>query len=515
MLYPIGIQSFDKLREGGFVYVDKTDMVYKLAVNGGYYFFSRPRRFGKSLALSTMEAYFTGRKELFKGLAIEQLEKDWTAYPVLHIDLNTGKYDKVENLRNQLNLALKGWEELYGNIGDEREPSERFCGVIERAHKKTGKKVVVLIDEYDKPLLQNIGNEELQNKMRVELKAFYSVLKTQDRYIKFAFLTGVTKFSKVSVFSDLNNLKDISLSPEYERLCGISNDELEVTFHKSIQKLADENAMTYDEAKKKLKEKYDGYHFSRKMTDMYNPFSLLNAFSDNNFSSYWFETGTPTFLVELLRNNDIPLKNLEGKEMDELGLGNVDVMFTNPTPVLYQSGYLTLKGYDAESQLYSLGFPNGEVTDGFFKFLLPYYASIDPTDVPYSINEFIKDIRRADIDSFMIRLESFFADYNYELIPRHDLERHYQNVIFTVCKLIGLRVEAECHTSAGRIDMLIQTNDAVFIFEFKLNVPAKRALRQIERKDYAKQFAADKRKVYKIGVSFNSDIRSIENWVVG
>lgn len=514
MLYPIGIQTFSEIRQNGYVYVDKTEVIYRVINSGKYYFFSRPRRFGKSLALSTMEAYFNGQKELFKGLAIEKLEHDWTVRPVLHLDLNAAKYDSVEDLREQLDIALIDWEKLYGKGEGETEPSSRFRGVIRRAYEKTGQHVAVLIDEYDKPLLQSIGNEELQSMMRVELKAFYSVLKTQDKYIRFAFLTGVTKFSKVSVFSDLNNLKDISLSPEYETLCGISASELEEIFKDSVQHMADVNGYTYQYTLKRLKERYDGYHFSRKMTDMYNPFSLLNAFSDNNFGNYWFETGTPTFLVELLKKNDISIKDLEGKEMDEPALGNIEVMFINPTPVLYQSGYLTLKDYDPESQLYTLGFPNGEVTDGFFKYLLPAYANIDPTDVPYSINQLIKDIRRADIDSFLERIASFFADYNYELIPKHDLERYYQNVIFTICKLVGLRVEAEYHTSAGRIDMLIQTAEAVFIFEFKLNVTPKRAIRQIIQKDYAHQFAVDKRKVYKIGVNFNSDIRGIESWEI-
>ena len=496
------------------MYADKTDMIYSLADQGGYYFLSRPRRFGKSLAISTMQAYFEGRKDLFEGLKIEQLEKRWNTYPVLHLDLNTAKYENREELTSVLNDTLCKWEKLYGTSESEKTLALRFKGVIERAYEKTGRQVVILVDEYDKPMLQSLGNEPLQNGMRTELKAFYSVMKTQDRYIRFAFLTGVTKFSKVSVFSDLNNLTDISLDARYERLCGIAADELEVYFKQSVSDIAEANGYTYGEAKAMLKKRYDGYHFSDGMTDMYNPFSLLNAFSKNRLGSYWFESGTPTFLVNLLRDNDISLQDLEDKEMDAESMGNVDVMFTNPTPVLYQSGYLTIKSYDREADLYTLSFPNEEVKGGFLKFLLPFYTSVNATDSASYINRLVVDIRKGDIEAFMLRLKSFFAGYNYELIPRHDLERHYQNVIFTVCKLIGLRVEAEMHTSNGRIDMAVQTSDAVYIFEMKLNVSAEAAIMQTKAKDYAAMFAADTRRIYRIGVNFSSEIRGIDTWTV-
>ena len=514
MRYPIGIQTFRRIREDGYVYVDKTDLIYKLAQDGVYYFLSRPRRFGKSLTISTLEAYFLGQKELFTGLKIENLEKEWTVHPVLHLDLNMGKYDSMDALRNQLNLALNKWEELYGTGKDEHAPNERFSGIIERAYKQTGCKVVILVDEYDKPLLQCIDKPDLQDEMRSELKAFYSVLKSQDRYIRFSFLTGVTKFSKVSVFSDLNNLNDISLEPAYERLCGISKEELTDFFAEPIREIGEENDYTYDETLAELKKCYDGYHFSRKLTDIFNPFSLLNAFKKNDFGSYWFESGTPTFLVKLLRDNDIDLSSLERLEMDEKALGNVDVMYTNPSPVLYQSGYLTIKGYDKSSRLYTLSFPNEEVKEGFLTFLIPFYTPIDATASASIINQLVKAVRQGQMQNFLIILKSFFSGYNYELIPRHDLERHYQNVIFTVCRLIGLRVEAEMHTSNGRIDMCLQTKDAIYIFEFKLNVEITEARIQIERKDYAAMFAADSRPKVKIGVNFDSEIRSIKDWTI-
>ena len=514
MRYPIGIQTFSKIREGGFVYVDKTDLIYQLARDGGYYFLSRPRRFGKSLTISTLEAYFSGQKELFTGLKIAELEKDWNVYPVLHLDLNTSNYISLEDLRCRLDATLKLWEEQWEVKDTNPSNAIRFESLIRHVATKTGRQAVILVDEYDKPLLQNISNPDLQDEMRAELKAFYSVLKSQDRYIRFAFLTGVTKFSKVNVFSDLNNLKDITLNTKYECLCGISKEELLEYFTEPIHEFANNNDCTYEEAISELKKRYDGYHFSKKLTDVFNPFSLLNALADGNLGDYWFESGTPTFLVKLLRDNDIDLSKLDGLQMDEKALGNVDVMFTNPSPVLYQSGYLTIKGYDSDLGLYTLSFPNEEVKSGFLKFLLPFYTPIDAVETASTIGRLIKSVRAGDMQSFLIILKSFFSGYNYELIPRHDLERHYQNVIFTVCKLIGLRVEAEVHNSNGRIDMCLQTADAIYIFEFKLNTEPKEAVLQIAAKDYAAMYADDDRRKVKIGVNFSSEVRSIKDWVI-
>ena len=511
--YPIGIQSFKSLREAGFVYVDKTALIYRLAnKGGGFYFLSRPRRFGKSLLISTLEAYFLGQKELFKGLAIEQMEKDWVQYPVLHMDLSGGNFQELKEFEYLIDNYLTKWEEVYGSRPSERTLSLRFAGIIERAYQKTGRQVVILVDEYDKALLQNLGNSTLHDELRNIMKAVFTQLKSQGQYIRFAMITGVTKFSKVSIFSDLNNLADLTLRADYETLCGISQEELDNYFHDSIQEMADANGYTPEQARDKLAAKYDGYHFSRKLTDIYNPFSLLNAFESLSYDSFWFASGTPTFLIELLRRNDIALDELNSFKMGTLELGNVDLVLKSPIPVLFQSGYLTIKGYDGENELYDLGFPNKEVIDGFFKALLPVYANVSNGSVSNTIVDLRTAISKGDIDSFMLILQSFFAGYDYSLIPRNDLERHYQNVIYAVCKLIGLRVSAEYHTSNGRIDMLIQTKEAVFIFEFKLNVSTDRALRQIERKNYAAQFATDSRKVYKIGVNFDSEIRGIKDW---
>ncbi len=392
MRYPIGIQSFSDLRDKGFVYVDKTAHIYNLVERGKYYFLGRPRRFGKSLLISTMEAYFRGRKDLFTGLAIERLEQEWLEYPILHLDLNTGKYNYENSLNEVLNNALVGWEQKYGTSPSEVSPELRFQGIIRRAYEHTGRQVVVLVDEYDKPMLQAIGDETLQDEFRSTLKAFYSVLKTQDRYIRFAFLTGVTKFGKVSVFSDLNNLDDISMDNRYIDICGISEAELYRYFESPIRELAVANELTYEVTCLKLKEQYDGYHFEYGTVGMYNPFSLLNTFSKNKFSDYWFETGTPTFLVNLLKESEYDLHRLQHEEVSTSVLNSVDSMHRNPIPVIYQSGYLTIKDYDSEFGFYRLGFPNKEVENGFIKYLLPFYTPLKENET-ISVYDKIRRIR--------------------------------------------------------------------------------------------------------------------------
>ncbi len=361
--YPIGIQNFEKLRTDGYVYVDKTAWVYKLVNTGSYYFLSRPRRFGKSLLLSTIEAYLEGKRELFEGLAIEQLEKNWTKHPILHLDLNTEKYTTPEALDAILDDALSSWESLYGRRESERSLSLRFQGIIRRACEQTGERVVILVDEYDKPMLQAIGNPELQTAYRDTLKAFYGALKSRDGYIKFAMLTGVTKFGKVSVFSDLNNLQDISMWDRYADVCGVSEEELLRDFGGDIRMLGEANGMSEEETLAKLRENYNGYHFCEDCIGVYNPFSLLNTFAQKRFRSYWFETGTPTYLVELLKMHRYNLEDLAHEVTTADVLNSVDSASTNPVPVVYQSGYLTIKDYDKEFETYTLGFPNREVEE--------------------------------------------------------------------------------------------------------------------------------------------------------
>ena len=375
MKYPIGIQNFEKIRHEGYAYVDKTALIYSLAHNGSYYFLSRPRRFGKSLLMSTMAAYFSGKRELFKGLAIEQLEKEWTVYPVLHLDLNTDKYDHKEVLEQRLNLFLSEWEERYGRNVNEVTLSQRFEGIIKRIFQKEGNPVVILVDEYDKPLLQAIGNDELQSAYRNTLKAFYGTLKSQDRYIRFAFLVGVTKFGKVSVFSDLNNLTDISMDARYQTICGITEEEMHAYFEEGIRYVAENNEMTVEETCAKLKRRYDGYHFHQRSVGVYNPFSLLNTFAKGEFGSYWFETGTPTFLVQLLQRDKFYLPDLTQQQVTSDMLNTIDTINDNPISIIYQSGYLTIKDYDKEFQIYTLGFPNEEVEEGFTNYLMPFYMN--------------------------------------------------------------------------------------------------------------------------------------------
>ena len=367
MKYPIGIQNFEKLRREGYVYVDKTQLMWKMVSEGSYYFLSRPRRFGKSLLISTLEAYFSGKKELFEGLAVSGLEKNWETYPILHLDLNTREYKDETSLEAELNRHLEGWEKLYGDEYKERAVEERFLHVIDGAFKKTGKRVVILVDEYDKPLLQAIGNEALQKAYRSKLKAFYSVVKTYDAKIRFAFFTGVTKFGKVSVFSDLNNLWDMSLDNRYATVCGVSEDELHRYFDESVAELATANNLTKEECYGRLQRDFDGYHFDIGTPGMYNPFSVLNTLSSQQFRDYWFETGTPSFLVYQLKKTNYPLEEMTTEEITADTLNSIDIMDENPLPLLYQSGYLTIKGYDDRFQAYRLGFPNREVEQGFIR----------------------------------------------------------------------------------------------------------------------------------------------------
>ena len=510
--YPIGIQNFESLRNDNYFYVDKTKLIYQLARSGRYYFLSRPRRFGKSLLISTLEAYFEGKKELFKGLAIENLEKDWIKYPILHLDLNIEKYNSPDSLDKILNDKLEYWESIYGTRPSETSFSLRFAGIVRRAYEQTGQRVAILVDEYDKPMLQSIGNEELQRSFRDTLKPFYGVLKSMDGCIKFALLTGVTKFGKISVFSDLNNLNDISMDERYIEICGITEKEIHENLEDELHELARRQKMTYDEVCKELKECYDGYHFVEDSIGLYNPFSLLNTFDKMKFVSYWFETGTPTYLVELLKQNHYSLQRIAHEETDADVLNSIDSASQNPVPVIYQSGYLTIKGYDRRFGMYRLGFPNREVEEGFIKFLLPYYANVDKIESPFQISKFVHEVEQGDYDAFFRRLQSFFADTPYELV--RDLELHYQNVLFIVFKLIGFYVKAEYHTSEGRIDLILQTDQFVYIMEFKLDGTAEEAIKQINDKHYAQAFNADKRKLYKIGINFSNKTRNIERWIM-
>lgn len=511
MKYPIGIQDFEKLRTNGYSYVDKSRFVYKLATEGEYYFLSRPRRFGKSLFLSTLEAYFLGKKELFKGLAIYDLETDWKKYPIFHIDLNTANFREKDSLYTVLNDYLTTWECKYGTRESEATLALRFKGVIARAAEKEGCGVVILIDEYDKPILQTLRDPELQAEHRAQLKAFYSVLKTQDRYIKFAFLTGVTKFGKVSVFSDLNNLTDISMDHRYISICGMTEKELLTNFKEGISELAEANGDTEEATIAKLKARYDGYHFEENTVGIYNPFSVLNTLSRLRYKDYWFETGTPTFLVDLLKMHNYRLPDITKERVSDDVINSVDSLSTNPIPVIYQSGYLTIKGYDERFKKYLLGFPNKEVEEGFLNFLLPLYTSAG-NNSPFLVDEFVQDVESGNPERFMQRMKAFFADTSYQVVGNAEL--YFQNAMYLVFKIMGFYTLVERPTSDGRIDAIIQTPNYIYVIECKLDRTADEAIKQIENNGYAEPFLMDKRKLYKIGVSFSSETRGVAEYKI-
>jgi len=513
MKYPIGIQNFEELIQTGCVYIDKTNLIFKLVDEGKYYFLSRPRRFGKSLLLSALEAYFQGKKNLFEGLAISELEKNWTTYPILHLDLNSREYKDEPSLDAELNRHLEQWEKLYGDEFRTRATEERFLQVIDKAYEKTGKQVVILVDEYDKPMLQAIDNKELQDAYRSKLKAFYSVLKTQDAKIRFAFLTGVTKFGKVSVFSDLNHLTDISLDYRYAGICGISETELHQYFDEEVGKVSRFNHTSKEECYKRLKDDFDGYHFYPGSVGVYNPFSLLNTLSSCQFKDYWFETGTPTFLVNQLQKTGYQLQFMTEEELTEDALNSIEIFEETPLPLLYQSGYLTIKDYDKEFKTYRLQFPNREVREGFVKFLVPFYTPRHNDKSTFFIGNFVKEVRLGNAEGFMHRLDAFFANGDYALMG--DKELYFHNAIYVFFTLLGFYVEVERHTTDGRMDILMQTKDFVYIMELKIDQNADVALRQIEDKGYAKPFASDQRKLFKIGVNFSTEKRCIDDWKIG
>ncbi|UTY27037.1 ATP-binding protein [Treponema denticola] len=525
---PIGIQSFEDLRRKTFLYVDKTLYAFKLANLGKVYFLSRPRRFGKSLFLSTLKAYFLGQKELFKGLYIEKAEEKraeiekneaWGEYPVLYMDFNVGRYDLDGALAESLDYFLKKEEKLYGLKNEGDSFGKRFQSLIETAYNKTGKQVVILVDEYDKPLLQTMGvNEALNEEYRNTLKAFYSVIKTCDQYIRFAFLTGVTKFSKVSIFSDLNNLQDISMLNDYAEICGLTQGEIEKTFKPEIERLAKNTKNSYDKMLEELKKRYDGYKFSVLGESVYNPFSILNTFNSGELKNYWFATGTPTFLVNYLKDAHYNIPDLDGKvELDESMLNEYRADTKNPIPILFQSGYLTIKEYIEDVNMYRLGFPNDEVRYGFLKNLFPSYSSLRPDETGVSIWKFVEDIRSGNVDEFMERMQAIIAGVPYDNLPKDKLklrEQNYQTAVYLIFKLMGQFVQTEIHCLKGRADCIVHTKDSIYIFEFKLMSAgtAEDAIVQIKENGYASQFKTSGKKIILVGSSFNEEERTIGEW---
>lgn len=510
--YPIGIQNFEQLRNNDCIYIDKTELIYRLTHTDQVYFFSRPRRFGKSLLISTLEAYFLGRKELFEGLAMERLEKDWTVYPVLHIDFSLTKYTTFFDLQEQLNLFLSGWEALYKKDEKEETPAARMQGIIRRASEQTGKQVVVLIDEYDAPLLDSNSDTTLQRQLRDELRKFFSPLKGLGRYIRFLFLTGISKFSQMSIFSELNNLQNISMRDDYSALCGITETELLTQLQPDIEQMALANGETFDAACQHLKQQYDGYHFSKNSEDIYNPFSLFNAFRAKEYKNFWFSTGTPTFLVDLLQKSHFDVRQLDGVEATDEQFDAPTETVTSPIPVLYQSGYLTIKGYEPDFRMYRLAYPNAEVRQGFIESLLPAYVNLPAQNNTFYVVSFIRDLRNGDIESCLERTRSFFASIPNKL--ENKTEKHYQTIFYLLFRLMGQYVDAEVDSSIGRADAVVRLRDVIYVFEFKFDGTPEDALAQIDSKQYALPYQADGRQIVKVGVNFDSATRTIGGWKI-
>ena len=516
---PIGIQDFEDLRTRGCIYVDKTDLIYKLATEGKPYFLSRPRRFGKSLLLSTMEAYFLGKKELFKGLAIETLEKEWIEYPVLKISFGADNYPDLESLKSALNLQLSDYEKLYDIKVEDRRFAPRFTNIIKGIVNQTGKKLVILIDEYDKPILDALYTEfEEQN--RQELRSFYSPLKDSDKYIRFLFITGITKVSHVNIFSGLNQLNDISLNQDFSTICGVSETELEKYFLPEIEALAEKQGLSVAETKNKLAEMYDGYHFAYESEGIYNPFCLLKCFYEKMFGSYWFESGTPSFLVKTLQNQPLELEHLiNGRIATENQFKNYDPDSKNMLAVVYQSGYLTIKGFEKEMRFYTLDFPNREVEQGFLDVLLQKFVSVPYDDVGLEINNLRIALKNGNIDKVLSIIKAAIADLP-TVVKKNICENYYESVTHLMFRMTGMRVVSELQSVAGRSDVVVATKDSVFIFELKMDKGqafeevAEDALKQIDANGYSERFAVSGKKMYKIGVVFSSKGMGMVGWKV-
>ena len=460
-----------------------------------------------------MEAYFKGKKELFKGLAMESLEKEWTEYPVLHLDLNSSKYMEPEDLNILLTQHLDNWESEYGMTARYNNLEARFKDIIDTAYEKTGRQVVILIDEYDKPIVNNLDKPELSEYYRKTLQGFYGVIKSMGEQTKFCFLTGVSKIGKLSVFSTLNNLTDISMETEYSDICGISESDLHKYFEESIAEMAEANRLSVDDCYRKLKDMYDGYHFSEDAVGMYNPFSLLSTLRAKKFKDYWFETGTPTLLVNVMKQTSFDITKLSDNiVVPAAKLNGMQDIANKPVSLFFQTGYLTIKGYDSEYNEYRLGFPNDEVKNGFLNFIYAYYVPVNPADDSTTTSQLAKALKAGDPYKFMRTLEALFANTTYQI--QGDSEKNFQYAMYIIMELLGEYVEAERHTSNGRIDLLLQTNDYIYIIELKIDNTADAALRQIEEKGYVKPFANDPRKIFKIGVSFSTENRRIEEWKV-
>lgn len=512
-LYPIGIQTFSKIREGNYLYIDKTAYVYRMTHSASsYMFLSRPRRFGKSLLTSTLHSYFSGRKDLFHGLAMEKLEKEWTEYPVLHFDMSTAKHADSEQLLQELNLKLYGYEQIYGRLDEEVNPNQRLMGLIKRAYEQTGKKVVVLIDEYDAPLLDVVHERENLDVLRNIMRNFYSPLKACDPYLRYVFLTGITKFSQLSIFSELNNIENISMDEPYAAICGISEDEIRSQMKEDVDRLAKNLEVTPEEALMKLKENYDGYHFTYPSPDIYNPFSLLTAMEKGKIGSYWFGSGTPTYLIKMLDKFGVKPSEIGRKQLKSSAFDAPTETMTDAVPLLYQSGYITIKDYNKMLDLYTLDIPNKEVRLGLMESLLPHYVDNKTPEATTMVAYLFYDIQNGDMDAALHRLQEFLSTIPY--CDNTKFEGHYQQVFYIIFSLLGYYVDVEVRTPRGRVDIVLRTKTTLYLMELKLDKSAGEAMEQIDLKNYPERFALCGLPVVKVAVSFDSERCTIGDWKI-
>ena len=511
--YPIGQQDFKTLREGNALYIDKTEFIEKIVKsNSKYYFLARPRRFGKSLFLSTLRYFFEGRRELFKGLYIDSTDWNWEPYPVLNLDLNRNKFDEKGILDGVLENLFRGWEAKYGVTDIADQISSRFENIIRAAHEKTGKQVVILVDEYDKPLVGNLNKDDNFEHYRASLASIYSNFKSSAEHIRLVFLTGVSRFSKLSVFSDLNNLKDISFSEEFADICGITEKELLEHFQSGIARLAHEYGFTYEEACRKLKKNYDGYRFARKGSDIYNPWSVLNAMDEARIGTFWIATGASSVIAAALRGADVDVEKILNARWKIDRLAGLDIRNADPTALLYQTGYLTISSYDVRNDTVRLKVPNEEVKEGLFTDLLQFYIKVKGESAESVVQDLTDAIDNGNPEEMMKSLDAYFAGIPYDL--KMDNENNFHNAFYILTTLIGIDAKAEVHTSDGRIDLLIETLKYIYVIELKYDATPEEALRQIEEKGYTRRFATDSRKLFRIGVNFSSETRRIEGWKI-
>ena len=509
---PVGIQTFEKIIDNDMLYIDKTEYIWNMIHLSNYIFLSRPRRFGKSLLVSTLQAYFEGRKDLFKGLFIETVEKEWTKYPVLRFSMASGKHMEKEQLERYLIYILEENERRFGITSDSKDPNVRLKNLITTAYEKTGKPVVVLIDEYDAPLLDVVHEETSLPMLRNVMRNFYSPLKDCDPYLKFVFLTGITKFSQLSIFSELNNLKNISMDPNFGAVCGITKEEMLTKMQDYIEQLALANEWTIDEAVAQLTQQYDGYHFTWPSSDIFNPFSLLNAMQDKRLDCYWFASGTPTYLVEMMRRFDVLPTDISHTEVPASAFDAPTENMSSITPLLYQSGYITIKDYDKTSRLYTLDIPNGEIRIGLMESLLPNYVERRWEAGMTNIGKMYRALYNNDLDEMLRLLQAYLLTVPY--CDNANSEGHYQQMLYVIFSLFGRYVEVEVHTPRGRVDVVMISSNTLYLFELKLNKDAATAIEQIKLKDYASKFALCNLPIVKVGINFDSEQRTITDWEI-